>query len=151
MLYVKTKGEQPCCPETLKQFHDEIRTKTKMFEMRPDEPKTIAFKMKKGKLIYVQSWDRHVSDIGITDEESERLIREIPRMVRNFVKVPQELLDELGIDMEGNAVENGAQPPVVDPTEDSNASEPEPDDTGAISTPGPEQAQTKPKRKRTGK
>ncbi len=95
VLYIKTKGVSPCCPETLKQFHEEIRNKPKMFDMTQPKRNSVAFQMKEDKLIYVQSWHKHVSTESITDEEAERLIREIPSSINQFDKVPKELLDEL--------------------------------------------------------
>lgn len=104
VLYIKTKGVSPCCPETLKQFHEEIRNKPKMFDMTQPKRNSVAFQMKEEKLIYVQSWHKHVSTESITDEEAERLIREIPSSINLFDKVPQELLAELGIDTNGDKV-----------------------------------------------
>lgn len=139
LLYTKTKGQPPCCPETLKEFHDEIRNQVKMFNMTTPKYNSKEFRLKDDKLIYVQSWHKHVSTTGITDDESERLIREQPSMVKNFEKVPQSLLDELEIDMSGNKVED---------VTDTTNNEPAPEANTEQST---EQASEPNKRKRNRK
>lgn len=99
--YFKEYGSEPCCPNTLKEFHDKILSEIVLIEsnlkfkqsMETTERK---FLLKDNIVQYYPAHHCHYTNANLTDEIAIEMLSRSPRMISNFEKYPENYLELIG-------------------------------------------------------